>query len=84
MEGNAKVTDKPKKPAQVATIPLKKLPSGVKIGDEVEVCVKGKLVFFEAGKRWEEAEEIAEVRIEIASTELTSGKNEFDDLLEDD
>jgi hypothetical protein len=74
----------PRKP--MATIELPEVNQGFKIGEEVEVKIKGKLVYMEAGKRWPEVTERAnrgEIRLEVKSVKLETEKSEFAELAED-
>lgn len=74
----------PKKP--MATIELSEGIQGCKLGEEVEVKLKGKLVYMEAGKRWHDDTERAnrgEIRLEVKSVKLETEKSEFAELAED-
>lgn len=79
----------PRKP--YATIELPNFVEGMKPGDEVEVVIKGKLIHMESGKRYPEysSEDMdklieGEIKVEVKSVKMSSGKNEFESLLEDD
>lgn len=74
----------PRKP--LATIELSEGVQGCKIGEEVEVRLKGKLIYLEAGKRWPDSPEQAnrgEIRLEVKSVKLETEKSEFAELAED-
>ena len=74
----------PRKPS--ATVELPDGIQGFKLGEEVEVKIKGKLVYMEAGKRWPEDSERAnrgEIRLEVKSVKLETEKSEFAELAED-
>lgn len=89
MEGCCENTEhEPAKPDAQIDLPKGSAAPNVKPGDEVTVVLKGKVTYVALGESWKGDEKyenrMGSMKLEVLSVKITTDKNEFSELAEDD